>query len=841
VSEQLLLPSLHGRARIGVGSLPELTHDFAAFKMTWGTDTDSQPAESPALDDTALLDPAEARPAPAVGAGPGAIDDEPTPHDPPVFDLGALDKEAGAAAESSKTAQVTPEAPRYGDRLPHEHEKFLNYIVLGKHAEGGFALIYELAHATTRERMALKILKPERRNDVIHGKRLVAEGQLMMSIKHENLCPVVDVGTHPELGPYLVMPMLRGHTLGEYLRSENAKGRSLSIKVALDIAITVAEVLQLMHNKGAFNRDLKPDNIFLVRHDDGTITVKVIDWGASKTEISPRSTQVPSVATPLYMAPEQADPPSYGYHVSGATDQWALAIITMELVADHPWRELLRKGGLGLRELINLILRVEVPRPPLYQVPKALTDILLRATAKRPEQRYGSITAFADALRSFRESDWQLGARPAALLRAERATALTDRAKQNVPADLPKRERQRPATSPTPVRRVPLDEACPRATLLVLQPAELRGQRFELGAGGTIGQHAAYASLVLDHESVSRAHLEYACVQHDGERPIYAFENVTPENAAFLADNVVEAGPWAPQQILQLGAVHMVMMPACAIAPDLSGYTPISNAAALENKSASEGGTRPTDTSARRPRAEVVLKADCSKPTLMIIKPASQWGTRFELGVAGIIGRKPDEADIVIDEGSVSGAHLQYKLVTTGPRRADRTVYEVCDLSTTNGSQLELGDLLNGPTEQKKLERGYVNAMERLLLGNTVLILLPPGKPNGSIDRWVYPGESKEDIERAEKAIGHARHARMLKRWDDERDAIAEIMKVPAQKAPVEALKPPASRAAIKAAPVADVEPARTPRWLIALGLAAAAAVIFMLLAFVAARSRGVL
>lgn len=81
----------------------------------------------------------------------------------------------------------------------------------------------------------------------------------------------------------------------------------------------------------------------------------------------------------------------------------------------------------------------------------------------------------------------------------------------------------------------------------------------------------------------------------------------------------------------------------------------------------------------------------------------------------------------------------------------------------------------------------------------------------------------------------------MLKRWDDERDAIAEIMKVPAQKAPVEALKPPASRAAIKAAPVADVEPARTPRWLIALGLAAAAAVIFMLLAFVAARSRGVL
>ena len=832
MSEPLVTQAAPKSARMSVGTGLEVS-DHAAHMMRGDDDDGGRPRRTTAslrlIRGGAGNGPADSD----ASAASAMIDDEPTPIDPPSFDLAALDNEA--AAQPARATQPGDQAQPFGNRLPRDQERFLNYIVLGKHAEGGLSLIYELAHVMTRERLALKILKPERRNDAMHVKRLTAEGQLLMSIKHDNLCPVVDGGTHPELGPYLVMPMLRGHTLGEYLRSENAKGRSLSIKVALDIVITVAEVLQLMHQQGAYNRDLKPDNIFLVRHDNGTITVKVIDWGASKTGFSPRSTQAPSVLTPLYMAPEQADPLRYKGEITGATDQWALAIITMELIADHPWRELLRRGGLGLKELIAMILQAPLPRPPLHQVPQALTDVLVRATAKQPSERYGSMTQFADALRGFLESGWKLGARPAALDRAERATRLTERAKEHargLPRPAP---RKRPASPPAPARRVPLEEACARATLLVLHPAELRGQRFELGATGTIGRHAAYASLVLDHESVSNEHVEYACVQHDGERPIYSFENLTPANPVFLADNAVEGGPWAPQQVLELGEVRMVLMPACAIAPDLTSFTPISNAAALD---ANATAASASGASERRKRRLVPEHDDCSRPTLMILVPEALRGKRFELGARGIIGRVPDVADIVVDDGSVSASHLEYTLVKSGSARTDETVYQLRDLASSNGSYLVVGDLNDGPLEHKKLERGYANAMDRIRLGDSVAILLPPGRPDGHIDRWVYPGETEEEHARAEAAIAAARRARVLKRWDDARRFSAELKK------PKAAQTSSAEQTLASATAVGEVEPdlsrrRATMRYVVA--AVVVLALLFMAASIIAAHQRGIL
>ncbi len=171
----------------------------------------------------------------AFASGPQPIDDEPTPIDPPTFDLGELVRHAEAApARKSHVAAVAndeaiapPDLAEGGRELPKAGEKILNYVVLGLHAQGGLSLLYEVSHLHTRQRCLIKILKLEFREADVQRDRLLAEGKLLKTCSKNPYVPdVYELGVHPLYGAYVIMELLRAarcDSLGEASRSRSPK------------------------------------------------------------------------------------------------------------------------------------------------------------------------------------------------------------------------------------------------------------------------------------------------------------------------------------------------------------------------------------------------------------------------------------------------------------------------------------------------------------------------------------------------------------------------------------------------------------------------------------------
>lgn len=472
---------------------------------------------------------------------------------------------------SAPIAQVVPandETVDPSQRLPKFGERIGKWAILGIVGEGGMGCVYEAVHADTHQRAAVKVLKPNIRQDPAHVARALAEAQLMASIPNNpHMVRCYDLGEHPQFGPYHVMELLQGCSLRELIGRQNAKGRTVTIPIAVELVITIAEALQWMHDKGAIHRDLKPDNVFLVQHGNGDTTVKVLDWGAARHAFSPRSTHLVPVVSLPYMAPEQADSTR---PVTAAADMYALTFILLEMIWEHPFAAAMRQGRKAM-QIMAMHLFEPLPLPPTHLAPVSLARIVLRSAAKRAEDRFPSMTAFADALRDFLAKPWALDEQPEAQLKPFRPTALNLRALE-LGRTAPGVDKTPvfPATPPTPARVVALDEPFPRATLLVLAPEAMRGQRFELGLAGTIGQHPAVANLVLEHPTVSNEHVAYSCVQDDGAHPVYSVENRAPANPLFVGGCPVELAPWAPNQILELGDVRACMLPAGSVGADFA-------------------------------------------------------------------------------------------------------------------------------------------------------------------------------------------------------------------------------------------------------------------------------
>src|SRR5690606_37607626 len=114
-----------------------------------------------------------------------------------------------------------------------------------------------------------------------------------------------DAGVDAATGcPFIVMELLRGESLGERL----SHGRRMTPPQVLEVLRQVARVLEKTHAAGIIHRDLKPDNLFLCAREDGTVRIKVFDFGIAKlVQQASKSRNTVNIGTPLYMAPEQLD------------------------------------------------------------------------------------------------------------------------------------------------------------------------------------------------------------------------------------------------------------------------------------------------------------------------------------------------------------------------------------------------------------------------------------------------------------------------------------------------------------------------------------------------------
>jgi len=288
------------------------------------------------------------------------------------------------------------------------------YEVVRRIGEGGMGAVYEAKHTVIGKRVAVKVLleKFVAKSDFVA--RLLQEARLASSIGHEHIVDVTDFGTTVDGRSFVVMEFLDGESLAELAMRE----APLPIERSVGIARQVASALGAAHAKGIFHRDVKPENIYLVKRADVDF-VKVVDFGISKA-VKPAGDEGGEgyrlthtgllLGTPLYMSPEQARGEEDLDH---RVDIWALGVLLYEcLTGEVPFRA---NNYLGI---ISQVLTHE-PTPPSKLRPElgisgAVEAVVMRAMEKDRSRRYQTMADVERDLERLLAGDQNVGFVPRA-------------------------------------------------------------------------------------------------------------------------------------------------------------------------------------------------------------------------------------------------------------------------------------------------------------------------------------------------------------------------------------------------------------------------------------------
>jgi len=258
---------------------------------------------------------------------------------------------------------------------------------------GGMGTVYLAEHPVIGSRVAIKFLHESMATNPDLVARFYDEARAVNRIGHENIVGIFDLSMLPPNRYYIVMEYLDGEALSSLLRQG-----ALSLDEGLAILGQLCDALHCAHERGVVHRDLKPDNVFVLRRR-GAVFVKLLDFGIAKLRDAPAGGQTAAgmiVGTPEYMAPEQCD----NRAVDARTDVYALGVMAYQMLAG-----VLPFSG-GVAQLLVAHLQ-ETPRPPRSVnglLPPALDEAILKAMRKRPEDRFDDMMAFGHALSRAREA-----------------------------------------------------------------------------------------------------------------------------------------------------------------------------------------------------------------------------------------------------------------------------------------------------------------------------------------------------------------------------------------------------------------------------------------------------
>jgi serine/threonine-protein kinase len=286
------------------------------------------------------------------------------------------------------------------------------YEIVRKIGEGGMGAVYEARHAIIGKRVAVKVLLEKFLENQELIARLLQEARLASSIGHENIVDVTDYGTTSDGRAFVVMEFLDGEALAQLVMRD----APLPVERSLSILRQVCSALSAAHAKGIVHRDVKPENIYLVRRGDVDF-VKVVDFGVSKAVHSreegvdlQRLTRTGTVlGTPLYMSPEQA---RGGDDVDHRADIWSAGLMLYEcLTGEVPFRA---NNYLGV---ISQVLTQETVPPsqlrPELGIPAAVDRVVMRALEKDRDKRYQQMAEFEHDVERLLAGDSTVGLREA--------------------------------------------------------------------------------------------------------------------------------------------------------------------------------------------------------------------------------------------------------------------------------------------------------------------------------------------------------------------------------------------------------------------------------------------
>lgn len=290
------------------------------------------------------------------------------------------------------------------------------YRIVGPLGAGGMGVVYRARDEKLGRQVALKTLPKDRVGDARARARLLREARSAAALEHPGIAQVYDVGETDDGGAFLVMELVRGHSLRELIKSD-----AIEREEVLEVVEQVAAALDHAHGQGVIHRDIKPDNVMV--RDDGRAVL--LDFGLAKdlgfamadtidsdtpdAELEHITKEGTLIGTLSYLAPEQAR----GRDVGPKSDQFALAATAYEALAGRlPW------VGREPAAILAQILCDDAPPPSSIEssLPVSVDRVFGRALAKEPEDRFADSSEFAEALRhAFVDPDAEVAApvRPA--------------------------------------------------------------------------------------------------------------------------------------------------------------------------------------------------------------------------------------------------------------------------------------------------------------------------------------------------------------------------------------------------------------------------------------------
>jgi eukaryotic-like serine/threonine-protein kinase len=259
---------------------------------------------------------------------------------------------------------------------------------------GGMGILYEAWDTKLERPVALKVVAHPLDPDAC--RRALLEAKAITRVRSDHVVQVFDAGEADQLGcPYLVMELLTGEDLQAVIRRGPVASRT-----AVDWTLQACEALAHLKLHGLVHRDIKPGNLFLESRVDGSVRLKLLDFGVAKDMRHDSSLTHPTSAGDVigslpYMAPEQV---LDSRDVDVRTDVWGVGAVLYELLAGAP----AFVARTRLDAMTQITREAHVPLHRLApEVPEGLSDVVDRCLAKRREDRWASIADLARALEPF--------------------------------------------------------------------------------------------------------------------------------------------------------------------------------------------------------------------------------------------------------------------------------------------------------------------------------------------------------------------------------------------------------------------------------------------------------
>ena len=263
------------------------------------------------------------------------------------------------------------------------------YVIVESLGRGGMAEVY-LAYQESLERyVAIKLMHTFLADEQDFLTRFQREARSMASLNHGNIVGVYDFDVQ-EGDYYIVMEYVPGGTLKQRLESLAKEGEKLPLSESTNVALEVADALSYAHARGMVHRDIKPANIMI--NEEGHVVLT--DFGIAKILSGPSFTATGAmIGTPAYMSPEQG----LGQPGDERSDLYALGVLFYQMATGHlPYD--------ADTPLAVIMKHVNEPIPPpsasVDGLPAEVQDVIVKALAKDPDDRYQTADEFADDLNS---------------------------------------------------------------------------------------------------------------------------------------------------------------------------------------------------------------------------------------------------------------------------------------------------------------------------------------------------------------------------------------------------------------------------------------------------------